>query len=70
MQSVDYRIAKFWKDNAKDSYYSLGVKFVSDEDLVDNTKFYYGRYKIDLIYQGLNVDYVSFSLKSTDQKQD
>ena len=41
-------------------YFDAGVRKVTDEDRADNSLYFYNnaRYKYDLIYQGLNVDYV------------
>ena len=63
------RIANFWKVN-NENYYSLGVRDVSNEDLANVTKFYFGRYKTDLIYQGINVEYVLHFLISVERRKD
>ena len=38
------RVCKYWKKNCPD-YYAIGVKKVTNEDLNDESKFYYRRYK-------------------------
>jgi hypothetical protein len=63
------RIVEFWSVNNKE-YYEIGVKQVSEEELRDESKFYYNRYKTDLIYQGMNVNYVLNFLISTERRND
>jgi hypothetical protein len=48
------RIAEFWEKNCP-QYYEVGVREVAEVDLNDKTKFYFGRYKFDLKYSGINV---------------
>ena len=62
-------IAKFWKENNPD-YYAVGVREVGEEELNDETKFFYGRYKLDLMYPGLNYKFVLHFLLSTKMKKD
>lgn len=62
------RMAEFWKQNCQE-YYEIGVKEVGDEELQDASKFYFGRYKLDLIYEGLNARYVLQFLMSTKRKE-
>ena len=61
------RISKYWKEHCP-VYYNIGVKEVSDEELNDPTKFYYGRYKYDFAYSGLNVKCVLHFLMSNKSK--
>ena len=42
------RVCKYWKTHCPD-YFEIGVKTVTDEDLNDESKFYYGRYKYCMI---------------------
>jgi hypothetical protein len=43
---------------------------VAEVDLNDKTKFYFGRYKFNLKYSGINVDYVLHFLMQNDTKAD
>jgi hypothetical protein len=61
------QIAEFWKKNCPHCY-KVGVQEVSEEDLSDRTKFYFQRYKFDLKYSGINVDYVLHFLMQNDTK--
>ncbi len=63
------RIVEFWSVNNKE-YYEIGVKQVSEEELRDESKFYYNRYKTDLIYQGMNVNYILNFLILTERRND
>ena len=51
------RIIKFWKTNDRE-YYDVGVKSVSAEDLAIPSNYYYNRYKEDIVYSGLNVNFL------------
>jgi hypothetical protein len=62
------RIAKFWEEHCPE-YYSVGTRDVSAQDLQDSGKFFYGWYKKDLVYQGLNVKYVLKFLMLTKMKE-
>ena len=42
------RVCKYWKEHCPD-YYAIGVREVTDEDLKDESKFYYGHYNYDLL---------------------
>ena len=61
------RIAKFWEEKCSD-YYEIGVREVNAADLANPSKFYYNRYKLDLVYTGLNVKYVLHFLMSNKLK--
>ena len=70
------RIINFWKEESP-LYYEVGVTPVGPEDLVDETKYFFagtGRSKEgfteDLVYTGLNVEYVLLFLASTKKKSD
>jgi hypothetical protein len=62
------RIAEFWEKNCP-QYYEVGVREVAEVDLNDKTKFYFGRYKFNLKYSGINVDYVLHFLMQNDTKR-
>ena len=51
------RIVEFWKKSCPDCY-EVGVQEVPEDDFNDKTKFYFQRYKCDLICSGINVDCV------------
>ena len=61
------RVCKYWKEHCPD-YYAIGVKKVTNEDLHDASKYYYGRYKYDLVYSGLNVNYLLHYMMSNSKK--
>jgi hypothetical protein len=63
------RIAEFWKKNCP-QYYEGGIQEVTENDLNDRTKFYLQRYKFDLKYSGISVDYVLHFLMQNDAKAD
>lgn len=70
------RIILFWKEE-NPLYYEIGVKSVRHEDLTDETKYFFhgsGRSKEgfteDIIYAGLNVDYVLHFLASNKLRHD
>ena len=51
------RIIKFWGINCPE-YYAQGVVTVSEADLNDPAKYFFdGKFKTDIIYEGLNVDF-------------
>ena len=54
-QQRNIKVAKFWGEHCPEYYYPVGTRDVSAEDLQDQRKFFYGRYKKDLVYKGLNV---------------
>ena len=69
----DYRrrnikIAKFWEAQCQE-YYPVGTRDVLAEDLQDPRKFFYGRYKKDLVYKGMNVKYFIKFLMSVKKKE-
>ena len=70
----DYRrrirvIVNFWKENHKD-YYELGVRNVDEEEQQrESCYFFGGRYKQDIIYTGINVDFLLSFLVSTKFKK-
>ena len=47
----------------------MGVREVTDEEKADRTKFYFNKTQ-DLIYMGLNVQFLIFFLSSTDKRND
>jgi hypothetical protein len=57
------RIILFWKTNDPD-YYHIRVQSVSECDLADPTKYYFGKFKEDLVYEGLNEVFVLHFLVS------
>jgi hypothetical protein len=63
------RIAEFWKKNCP-QYYKVRVQEVAEDDLNDRTKFYFQRYKFDLKYSGIDVNYVLHFLMQNDTKAD
>ena len=63
------RIIKFWKEHDKD-YYAVGVEKVTEEDLHDQSKYYFdGWFKYDIIYSGLNEQFVLHYLVSNKLKE-
>ena len=58
------RICEYWRKNFPD-YYAIGVKKVTDEDLIDESKFYYNHYQYDFVYSGMNVNYLLHYMMST-----
>lgn len=63
------RIIKFWKENCPE-YYNIGVRKVEEPELSDVTKFYFGRFKEDIRYEGLNDQFLLHFLVSTKKKAD
>ena len=62
------RIMKFWKENNPDMY-KAGVVEVSETDQKDKSKhFFDGKFKQDLEYTGLNVEYVIYFLSKSKTK--
>jgi hypothetical protein len=64
------RIIKYWEDddNCTD-YYKVGVTDVSTEDQNDVTKYFYnGKYKKDIVDEGLNSDYALYFLVNSKRK--
>ena len=54
-----------WFEKEHPAYYEVGCRIVSDEDLNNSGLYYYGKYKRDLVYRGLNVKYIiHFLVKS------
>ena len=54
-----------WLEKEHPGYYMVGCRVVSDEDLNNSALYYYGRYKHDLVYRGMNVKYIiRFLLKN------
>ena len=62
------RMIKYWRENCAD-YYQVGVRTVSQEYLGVERYYYYNRFTEDIIYQGLNVQYVLHFLFKTKYKQ-
>ena len=55
----DYRrrirkIIEYWKENFGE-YHFIGVRQLSEEEINDKTKFYFGRFKEDIVYTGINI---------------
>jgi hypothetical protein len=61
------RIAKYWEEHCPE-YYPVGTRDVTAVDLHAVGKYFYGKYKKDLVYQGLNVKYVIKFLMCTKRK--
>jgi hypothetical protein len=53
------RIIEHFKEHFPE-YYQVGVREVTDEEKADRTKFYFNKTQ-DLIYTGLNVQFLIFS---------
>jgi len=51
-------IMDFWKEKYPD-YYTIGVHELTEEELSDSDKFFY-KNKHDIVYTGLNVDFVLY----------
>lgn len=62
------RIIKYWKEHINE-YYVIGVREVSEEEQRDRSKYYFGK-KQDLVYRGLNVDFVICFLSETNKRGD
>jgi len=62
------RICK-WFEEHQSQYYEMGVREVTADELVDPDLFFFKRYKLDLVYQGLNVDYILRFLLGNEQKE-
>ena len=61
-------IQKFWKEN-NPQIFSVGVVDVSKTDQKDKSKHYFnGKFKQDLKYTGLNVDYIIYFLGESKTK--
>jgi hypothetical protein len=63
------RIIKFWKTGDPE-YYTVGVCQVTLEDLQDVTRHYFGRFKEDLIYTGMNSEFLKHFLVTVKWKKD
>jgi hypothetical protein len=63
------RIIKFWKKGDPD-YYAVGVREVSQDELLDETRYYFGRFKEDLIYIGMNSEFLKHFLVKIKWKLD
>ena len=71
----DYRncIKRFIKHLVKEnfnSYYLIGVRPVTPEELADRNKYYNKNDTEDLQYTGLNVKYLIYFLSSTEKRED
>ena len=63
-------IMKYWKEHLPE-YYAIGVDDVSTADQHDKTKYFFkGKYKKDLVYDGLNAEYFLYFLTKTKTKPD
>ena len=58
------RIAKYWEEKQND-YFKVGVRKVSEEHLNDESKFYFGKHKLDLVYTGLDYKFILDFLMNT-----
>lgn len=64
------RIVEFWRREDPE-YFAVGVREVPEEEGKDETKYFYDwRYKQDLIYSGLNDQFILHFLVSTKKKED
>jgi len=65
------RIARFieYLKEHQPEYYQRGVRVVTDEMRADVSKYYFDK-KEDLIYSGLNVNFLMYYLASTDKNAD
>jgi hypothetical protein len=62
------RIIKYWEKECSD-YYQVGVTDVNNADQNDITKYYFkGKYKEDIVYEGLNSNFVLYFLVNTKKK--
>ena len=59
------RFIEYLKEH-QPAYYQLGVREVTDEMRADRSKYYFDK-KEDLIYSGLNVNFLMYYLASTDK---
>ena len=60
------RIINFWQAANDPDYYQLGVRDVSEEDLEDESLFYFNKYNRDIMYQGMRTEFVThFLVKNT-----
>ena len=60
----------YWKEHHPE-FYALAVVDVSEEDQHDESMYFFdGAFKKDLVYTGLNIDYVLKFLMKTKKKQD
>ena len=46
-----------WLQKEHPGYYLVGCRVVLDED-INSGLYYYGKYKHDLVYRGMNVKYI------------
>ena len=58
------RIIKHYKENFPE-YYRIGVRELTTEEMADRTKYHFDK-KEDLIYTGLNVQFLIYFLSSTE----
>ena len=56
------RIINFWQAANDPDYYQLGVRDVSEEDLEDESLFYFNKYNRDIMYQGMRTEFVTHFL--------
>ena len=63
------RFIKHLKENFN-SYYLIGVRPVTPEELADRNKYYNKNDTEDLQYTGLNVKYLIYFLSSTEKRED
>jgi len=63
------RMMEFWGKNHND-YYKDGVRDVTEEELKDPSKYYFKKFKKEVIYTGLNVKLVLAFLLETQKKED
>ena len=66
--ATQHQSRKVWGEHYPE-YYPVGTRDVPAEDLEDQRKFFYGRYKKDLVYKGLNVKYFIKFLMAIKKKE-
>ena len=62
------RIIKYFKEFLPD-YYRIGVRQLPDEEIAETTRYMFGE-KEDLIYTGINAQFIVVFLSSTDKRAD
>ena len=61
-------IIQFWKEEDPD-YYDVGVQYVSESDFNNDSKYCFVKFKQDIRYHGINIDFVLHFLVSTKNKK-
>jgi len=62
------KIIQHFKDHFPE-YYQIGVRQLTQEEISDRTKYFFNKTE-DLIYTGLNVQFLMYFLSSTDKRAD